>query len=68
MLKMNVYELIENRCKNLGISISELCRQTKVNRQALQSWKDKNPASIERKILLEKKLDELETLKNEKNV
>lgn len=61
---MNEYENIVKKCEDLGISISELCRNANVNRSILARWKNQTPKSIE---ILNKLNNELKKIKDEQN-
>jgi transcriptional regulator with XRE-family HTH domain len=41
-----IYDGILKECKELKISISELCRLSGVNRPLLNRWKNEDPKSI----------------------
>lgn len=56
-----VYDQIKKRCSTLGISISELCRKSNVDRQVLHNWKGKNPKTIDILLSLNESLNVLET-------
>lgn len=40
------YKYIEEVCRKIGISISELCRRADVSRHLLKDWKNGDPKSI----------------------
>jgi len=62
----SIYKDIESRCTTLGISVSELSRQSGVKRQVFANWKNKNPKSITQQIDIEKTLVALEAEKKQK--
>jgi hypothetical protein len=63
-----VYEDLKVCCDELGITLSDLCRETKVDRNLVQRWSKKNPKSIEIYFKLQEGLKEISKQKNLENV
>lgn len=59
----SVYINILDRCKKVGISVSELSRRSGVKRQVFANWKNNNPKSLNQFLAIEKELDSLEAEK-----
>jgi hypothetical protein len=63
---MTAYEEIKNGCDDLGISITSICRDQKINRDLIQRWKNEDPKSIKVYKQLMKAINEKkESLKNQ---
>lgn len=43
----NTYSYLKSECDKLGISVSKLCREAKVNRTLLERWKRKEPHTLQ---------------------
>jgi len=61
--KTLVYDSIKAQCKDLNISLSELCRHSDVNRNLLHNWSLKNPKTIDILNSLNEGLDNIRTEK-----
>jgi transcriptional regulator with XRE-family HTH domain len=44
---MQTFKTITDRCKDLKISLSELCRRAEVGRQAIEYWKKSEPQTLQ---------------------
>lgn len=53
----------QRRLKLLGISLSEICRQTGSDRKTVERLKERIPTSLKNYIKIEKRLTELEAIK-----
>ena len=62
----NIIQTWQTRCKDLGISLSELCRIAKADRKTVERLKERIPKALKNYLTIEKKLAELEAKKNEK--
>lgn len=54
-----IYDEIRSKCKEYGISLSELCRRGGIHRHQFKAWKHENPKSIETLKTLEKELKKI---------
>ena len=61
MIETNIFKELEEKCKEAGTTITELCREAELDRTVIQKWKKKTPKSIE---MLKKMEFALETIKN----
>lgn len=43
---MNEYEKLQQKCKEVKISLSEACRLAGVDRKSIQRWSKRNPKSV----------------------
>lgn len=43
---MTAYEEIKEKCEQLDISISSVCKEASVDRQLVERWKKQDPKSI----------------------
>ena len=43
---MNEYQKLKQRCREIGTSLSEICRIANVDRKTIQRWKTNEPKSI----------------------
>lgn len=55
---MTAYEEIKSGCDELGISLTSICRDQKINRDLIQRWKIEDPKSIKIYKKLMKAIDE----------
>jgi lambda repressor-like predicted transcriptional regulator len=40
------YDILRNRCKAAGISLTKLCKEAGVNRSVLEDWKRSEPKTL----------------------
>lgn len=59
-----VYDNIKSRCKELDISLSDLCRVGGIPRERLQYWVKKNPNTVQTLVDVEKAFAKVVELKN----
>jgi hypothetical protein len=59
--KNKVFTEITERCKQTGISVSELCLRARVDRNNFQRWKVKTPNSVDVYVRLNLELNKLES-------
>lgn len=64
--KGKTYIALKNKCDELGITISQLCRRADVDRSIPERWKAKDPKTLETLDALNKALQDIkkETQKN----
>jgi predicted regulator of amino acid metabolism with ACT domain len=43
---MTAYEEIKEKCSELDVSISSICKEASVDRQLVERWKKQDPKSI----------------------
>lgn len=61
------YDRIKEEVDKLGISLSELCRQSDVQRNVLHRWKGDNPKTIDILHSLSATIDKLKEEQTNKN-
>lgn len=61
---MKTFEKISVRCHLLGISISELCRRSEIERRTIDNWKNEEPKTL---VIYDRLLTELTKLEYEYN-
>jgi transcriptional regulator with XRE-family HTH domain len=61
---MKTYQKIKERADKIGMSISELCKRTKIHRQTLDYWKRNEPITFD---YLERIEQELKKAEDERN-
>jgi hypothetical protein len=59
--KNKVFTEICDRCKKLGVSVSEVCLNARVDRNNFQRWKVKTPNPVEVYVRLNEELNKLES-------
>lgn len=57
---METFKKITERCKDLKISLSKLCRQADVSRQAIEYWKQTEPITLQTYFRIMNALKEME--------
>jgi transcriptional regulator with XRE-family HTH domain len=63
---METFKNITERCKDLKISLSELCRRSEVSRQAIEYWKKSEPQTLQIYFRIMNALKELENEQSNK--
>jgi predicted transcriptional regulator len=56
----NPYEAILQKCNELDISISQLCKKAKVGRATIEKWKDNPPKTVRILARIEEAIKKLE--------
>ena len=55
----DVYKNIQEECRELGITVADLCNSSDVNRSHVQYWKTGNPSTIDNLVKLQMEIDKL---------
>ena len=42
----NIFPFLEQKCKEKGLSLTEVCRDANVERSGLERWKKENPKTL----------------------
>lgn len=65
---MTVFEELKVKAASAGTNLTEVCREAKVKRQVVESWKDKDPKTIQILRRLEKVIDRKAKTNNSSDV
>jgi len=61
------YDELKKKCKENGISLSELCRMADISRDSLANWKNQNPGTIKTLFAIEKIFSNLKDIEPGEN-